>query len=304
MQENAKNAMNVRKKVSSLFRLFLSRRILTFIPDYAYLKLCYWLRMGRKLDLKHPKTFNEKIQWLKLYDRKPIYSQYVDKYEVRKHVEEIVGKEYLIPLLGVWDHFDEIDFDELPNRFVLKCTHDSGGVVICKNKERFDRKWAREKIEKRLAKNYYDSTREWAYKNIKPRIICEELLETKAGDPPNDYKFHCFNGEPKNVMVCTERERENTNYYFYDKEWNPLTLIYSDLNGSKDRSIPKPKRLNELFEIAAILSKGIPFVRVDLYVEKAQIYFGELTLYPQSGHDSEFLLETDRLWGEALKLPL
>lgn len=304
MQEGAKRAMQVHKKTRALFRLLRNRRILMLIPDYAFLKLNYWIRMGRKLNLKNPKTFNEKIQWLKLYDRKSIYSEYADKYKVRKHVAEIIGKKHLIPLLGVWDHFEEIDFDELPNQFVLKCTHDSGGVFICKNKVKLDRGQLKEKIEKRLSKNYFDSTREWAYKDIQPRIICEDLLKTKLGDLPNDYKFHCFDGEVKNVMVCTERESQKPNYLFFDKDWNSLTRIYSDFNNPEGRSMSKPKRMDEMFEIAGRLAKGIPFVRVDLYVENDQIYFGELTFYPDSGHDSEFLPETDRLWGEALKLPI
>ena len=304
MKEKTKETVRVLIKSSFLFRLVRNRRILMLIPDRTYLKLCYWIKMGKKLNINDPKTFNEKIQWLKLYDRNPIYPEYVDKYAVRKHVGKIIGERVLIPLLGVWDEFDEIDFDELPSRFVLKCTHDSGGVVICEDKEEFDPKEARAKIEKHLAKNYFDWSREWAYKNIQPRIICEEFLEVKLDDRPNDYKFHCFNGEPKNVMVCTDRERENPSYYLFDQEWNSLKFIFSDLKRSEKFTIPKPEKMDEMFEIAAALSEGIPFVRVDLYFENNRIYFGELTFYPESGYDDELLLETDRSWGEALKLPL
>lgn len=304
MQKNAKKAIRVRDKFKFLLRLLRDRRVLTFIPDDAYLKLYYWMRMGRKLDLHNPKTFNEKIQWLKLYDRNPVYAAYADKYEVRKHVEAVIGEKHLIPLLGVWEDFDAIDFGEWPNRFVLKCTHDSGGVIVCNNKAKLDWKETRGIIGQRLAKNYYDWSREWAYKNIQPRIICEEFLESESDSWPNDYKIHCFNGEPRNVMVCTQRENGNPKFYFFDKEWNRLTRIFSDLSSSEEVSIPKPKKLDEMLEIAAALSKGLPFVRVDLYFENNQVYFGELTLYPQSGYDAELLPETDRLWGEALALPL
>lgn len=303
MQKNAKKAIRVLDKFKFLLRLLRNRRVLILIPDGTYLKLYYWMRMGRKLDLHNPKTFNEKIQWLKLYDRNPVYAEYADKYEVRKHVEAVIGEKYLIPLLGVWDDFDAIDFGEWSNRFVLKCTHDSGGVIVCKNKAKLDWKETRGKIEQRLAKNYYDWSREWAYKNIQPRIICEEFIESESDGRPNDYKIHCFNGEPRDVMVCTQRESGNPKFIFFDKEWNRLTRIFSDLSSSEGVSIPKPKNLDEMFEIAAALSKGIPFVRVDLYFENDQVYFGELTLYPQSGYDAELLPETERLWGEALALP-
>lgn len=188
-------------KQMDLFKLHCVEPICKGIPDKLYLQLKFWIKMRRKLDLTHPQTFNEKIQWLKLYDQNPLYTEIVDKYEVRKHIERAIGDKFLIPLVGVWDDFEEIDFEALPDRFVLKCNHDSGGVVVCNDKVHFDIADARKKINKRLARNYYHSGREWPYKNIQPRIICEDLIEPETGGLPNDYKFHCFNGKARNVMV-------------------------------------------------------------------------------------------------------
>jgi len=303
MQEDAKRAMQIKDKFKFLYSWFRNRRFLLLIPDSFYLRFYYRFKMGRKLDLNQPKAFNEKIQWLKLYDRNPAYTIYADKYEVREYVKGIIGEKYLIPLLGVWDQFDEIDFEQLPNRFVLKCTHDSGGVVPCTDKTKLDLSMVKEKINRRMAINYYDWSREWAYKHIQPRIICEEFIESKSGLVPNDYKIHCFNGEPKNIMVCGERESGETKFFLFDRDWNRVTFIYSDSKTREEIPVAKPEKLDEMLEIARALSKGLPFVRVDLYYENGQIYFGEMTLYPQSGYDAELLVETDLEWGSYLALP-
>ncbi len=303
MYEKLMKTLKMDSDPRDLFKSFCVHTLCKSIPDEGYLKLKFWIKMGKKLDLKHPQTFNEKIQWLKLYDRKPKYIELVDKYEVRKHIKNMIGEEYLIPLLGAWEDFERIDFAELPNRFVFKCTHDSGGIILCKDKERFNKAKTRKKLEKRLANNYYYSGREWPYKNIKPRIICEEVLGTESDELPSDYKFHCFNGKPRNVMVCTDRGSGNPKYYFFDQEWKLLRCNVGGLKAPEGFSLPKPEKMDEMFEIAATLSKGVPFVRVDLYFENGQIYFGELTFHPQSGFDYNLLPETDDSWGRDLELP-
>ena len=182
-----------------------SRGFLNFLPDETILKIKFKDRIGKELNLKKPKTFNEKLQWLKLYDRNPAYTKLVDKYEVRKHIAKTIGQEYLIPLLGVWDTFEDINFSKLPNQFVLKCTHDSGGLIICTDKNRLDIDAARKKINKCLKRNYYYPGREWPYKNVKPRIICEKYMVDESGTELKDYKFMCFNGEVKCIFVCLNR---------------------------------------------------------------------------------------------------
>lgn len=279
-----------------------SRDFLKWIPDKLYFKIMFQYRMGVKLNLKDPKTFNEKLQWLKLYDRNPEYTKLVDKYEVRKYIEKNIGEEYLIPLLGVWDKFEDIDFDSLPNQFVLKCTHDSGGVVICRDKNNLDIEKIKKKINKCLKTNYYYHGREWPYKNVKPKIICEQLIKTKDGKVPNDYKFYCFNGEPDSVMVCTERESGEPKFYFFDNKWNLLKYNVAGMNAPKDFTLSKPEKIDEMFQMAKKLSSRIPFVRVDLYYENGKIYFGELTFFPQSGYDFNLLEETDLLFGEKINL--
>lgn len=260
--------------------------------------------MKKILHLKNPKTFNEKLQWLKLYDRNPDYSKMVDKYEVREYIKEKIGEEYLIPLLGIWDSFDEIDFDGLPNQFVLKCTHNSGGVVICKDKSTFDFEKAKNRMNYSLKNNYYWSGREWPYKDVKPRIIAEKYM-SNDGDVETeltDYKFSCFNGRVDNVMLCLERSTGDVKFRYFDKEWN---LLRYDVQGKalpKGYTIPKPEKMDEMFELAKKLSEGIRYLRVDLYCAENKIYFGELTFFPQSGFDTDILVETDELFGSYLDL--
>ena len=272
------------------------------LPDKLYLEYKYKRYFGKKLNLNNPQTFNEKLQWLKLYDRKPIYTTMVDKYESKKYVADIIGEEYIIPTLGVWDKFDDIDFDKLPNEFVLKTTHDSGGVVICRDKSTFDINSAREKLNKSLNYNFYYMGREWPYKNVKPRIIAEELL-TDSLNPsaaPTDYKFFCFSGKADCVMLCLDRETGDTKFYFFDKQWNLKRYNNRGKNAPEGFTIPKHKSMDEMFAIAEKLSDGIPFVRVDLYCINDHIYFGEMTFYPDSGFDKNLLPETDEYFGKKL----
>ena len=192
----------------------MNKNYLSFIPDETFLKMKYKLMMGKKLDLENPKTFNEKLQWLKLHDRNPEYTKMVDKYEAKEYVANIIGKEYIIPTLGVWDKFDDIDFDALPNEFVLKPTHTSGNVFICKDKSKIDYKKLKKQVNKWLKRDYYKIHREWPYKNVKPRIIAEEYMENKDHTSIKDYKFYCFNGQADYVMICTGRETGHPKFYF------------------------------------------------------------------------------------------
>lgn len=272
------------------------------MSDKKYLEMLYKHTMKKKLNLSNPKTFNEKLQWLKLNNREDLYTSLVDKYEVRKFVGELIGDEYLIPLLGVWDSFDEIDFNLLPNKFVLKTTHDSGGVVICKDKSVFNIQNAKDLINSSLEKNYFFIGREFPYKNVKPRIICEKLIENKYGTLPNDYKFNCFHGKVDNVMVCVGRDSGHPKFYFFDSDWTLLKYNYTGIQVPNDFSLEKPERIDEMFSLAKLLSENLPYARIDLYCEDNEIYFGEITFYPQSGFDFNLLPETDLLFGSMIDL--
>ena len=285
-----------------VFRKLSGLGFLNWMPDWFYLKVKYRGAMGISLDLKNPVSFNEKLQWLKIYDRNPEYTRMVDKYEVKKYMEDKIGKQYIIPTLGVWDRFDDIDFNSLPDQFVLKCTHDSGGLVICKDKSKLDRQYAREKIEKSLKTNYYFSGREWPYKGVKHRIIAEPYMEDSQEKELRDYKFFCFDGYVDNVMLAMDRSSGDTKFYFFNKDWELMRLNIRGKNAPKDFTLPKPNGIDEMFEMASELSKGIPFVRVDLYYCNGHIYFGEMTFFPQSGFDANLLPETDGYLGKLIDL--
>ena len=279
------------------------RGVLNWLSDENYIRLLYRAGVGKRLNLKEPKTFNEKVQWLKLHDRRPLYVQLVDKYEVRQHITEKIGKQYLIPLLGgPWNSFDEIDFDALPDQFVLKCTHDSGGVVICRDKVSFDVKAARRKIEKHLKQNFFWAGREWPYKSVKPRIIAEKYMEDTATSELRDYKFFCFNGVPKALFIATERQSigEDTKFDFFDMDYNHLDIR----NGHPNATVPpvQPFCFEEMKRLAAILSEGIPQVRVDFYEVNRVVYFGELTLSHWSGAVPFEPEKWDRIFGDWIDL--
>lgn len=261
----------------------IANKYFKWMSDEYFIKLVYYCRMGNKLNLSNPKTFNEKIQWLKLYDHNPKYIYLVDKYEVRSYVRNIIGEEYLIPLLGVYEKFDEIDFEKLPEQFVIKSTHDSGGVFICTSKLLFKRNKAKSIINRSLKHNYYYKGREWPYKYVKPRIICEKLMVDESGKDLKDYKIFCFNGEPKIIQVDFDRFI-NHKRNFYDTKWNyiPLTLHYQT---DSLVSIKKPSQLDDMLNIARKLSVDFPHVRVDLYSISNRIYFGELTFLHGSGYE-------------------
>ncbi|WP_415654035.1 ATP-grasp fold amidoligase family protein, partial [Salinicoccus roseus] len=286
-------------KNPKLFMLYILRfKIFQLIPDDIFLKIKFKLVTGEKLNLKHPKTYNEKLQWLKLHDRKPEYKKLVDKYEVRKYISETIGGEYLIPMIGTWTKFEDIDFDALPNQFVLKVTHDSGGLVICKDKSKLDIEEAKRKINKSLKRNYFYRGREWPYKNLEPRIICEHFLNDEDNIELKDYRFFCFDGKPKFIGVdfnITDKTKTRRN--LYDLEWNLLEGQISYPN-ELSKKIKPPSELSRMINLSKVLSKGIPHVRVDFYNINEKIYFGEMTFYHQSGHGIIQPKELDYLMGE------
>lgn len=275
---------------------------LKWLPDALYLKLLYYAMMGKKLNLDNPQTFNEKLQWLKLYDRRPEYTALVDKYEVKKLVAKELGEEYIIPTLGVWERFDDIDFDKLPDRFVLKCTHDSGGLVIVKDKRTLDKDAARAKIEKSLKNEYFYEGREWPYKNVKPRIIAEQYMEDASGGLM-DYKFFCFDGVADNVMVVADRAIKQAKYYHFSKDWKILHYNRLCRTLPDDFQIPKPAQIDEMFALAEKMSASLPHVRIDFYLVDGQIFFGEYTFFNESGFESGFDAYSDGHMGSLLKLP-
>lgn len=292
---------NIKHPEKILIKLGRNSRL---IPDKLYLQAYYYNIFGKRLDLKNPKTFNEKLQWLKLYNRHPEYTLMVDKYKVREYIANQIGDEYLIPLLGVWTDPDEIDFESLPNQFVLKCNHNSAvGMCICKNKSTLDVSKVKAELAKGLAQNFYLSGREWPYKDVKPCIIAEKYMTDNENSTEfTDYKFFCFNGYVDCVMICLERSTGNTKFYFFDSEWNLKRLNERGLNAPDGFTLPKPQCIDEMFDIAAKLSEGIPFVRVDLYQSNGSVYFGELTFYPDSGFDSNLLIEADEYWGSLINI--
>jgi hypothetical protein len=283
----------------SLRRLHLDH----LVPDKIFLKILYGCVFNKRLNLKNPQTFQEKLQYLKLYNRNALYTTLVDKYSAKEYVNRIIGSEYIIPTLGVWNNFDEIDFSKLPRQFVLKCTHDSGNVVVCQNKLLFDSEEAKKTLTKALSHNIYWPFREWPYKDVKPRIIAEQYLEDTHFNELRDYKFSCFDGKVTDVMVCLDRNTEDTKYYFFDENWKLLRYNKRGLEAQDNFTIDPPLNYKEMFTIASKLSKGLPYVRVDLYNVNGHIFFGELTFFPCGGMDSNILPEVDIMWGNFLKLP-
>lgn len=256
---------------------------LRFLSDETYLKLRYRVTFHRKLDLKHPKTYNEKLQWMKIYDRDPLYNKLVDKYEVRSFVRERIGEEHLIPCLGVWSKFEEIDFDKLPEQFVIKCTHDSGSVHICRDKSKIDKTALKKHFDAAVKDNQYWGGREWAYKDVQGRIIAEEFMVDESRVGLKDYKFFCFDGVVKSMFIATDRgiEGQDVKFDFFDKEFNHLQFKHGHENATV---MPKkPDRYEEMISLAEKLSKGLRHVRVDFYNINGQIYFGEMTFYHHCG---------------------
>jgi len=291
------------KKIKKFIEYKAKSGILNWLNDEKYLKLIYKLNTGKNLNLEKVETFNEKLQWLKLYDRKDIYTTMVDKYEVKKYVKNIIGEEYIIPTIGVYNKFEEISFDELPNQFVIKCTHDSGSTIVCKDKTCFDIDKAKTKINKALKYNYFYQLREWPYKNVIPRIIIEKYMELDKEEKMIDYKFFCFNGEPKFIYISQGLENHKTaNISFFDMDFNREKFGRKDYK--EFTKVPKkPVKFAKMKELARILAKETSFLRVDFYKIDEKVYFSELTFFPCGGLLPFEPEKYDKILGELLQLP-
>ena len=274
------------------------------MSDEKYLKKEYYSIFRKKLNLENPITFNEKLQWLKLHDRKDIYTTMVDKVEAKKYVASIIGEEYIIPTIGVYDRFDDIDFDKLPNQFVIKCTHDSGGIVICKNKAELDIKVAKKRINKFLKRKFYYVHREWPYKNVRPRIIIEKYMEDGNRKTMRDYKFFCFNGKPEMMYLSEGLENHKTaKMSFYDMDMKVTDCLRSDY-APLDYVPEKPKNFERMKEFSGILSRDIPHLRVDWYEINGKLYFGELTFTTCAGYVPFANYDWDKKLGDLIDLKL
>lgn len=297
----------------AIFNNMVHLGLFDWISDEKFLKLAFMVNIHAPLRLETPKTFNEKLQWLKIYDRNPIYTRMVDKIDVKEWVAQSIGEEHVVPTLACWDSVETIDVSSLPNRFVLKTNHDSGSVVVCNDKTRFDIEGAKAALGRALSRNLYYATREWPYKGVVPRIFAESHLadfycvdavpKKNSGvmmDIP-DYKFMCFDGTVKSIFTCTNRFEGDLRVDFFDREWNhmPFTRRYPNA----DRVPLRPKRLSEMICLAESLSKGIPFVRVDFYEIGSRVFFGEMTFYPGSGFERFEPIEWDYTLGSWLTLP-
>lgn len=279
----------------------LLKKISHKLPDSIYLSIKFKTRMGKFPNLKNPETFNEKLQWLKLHDRKPEYSMMVDKYGVKQYITDSIGCDYVIPTIGVWERFEDIDFDKLPEQFVLKCTHDSGGLIICKDKNKLDIEAAKNKVNRSLSKNYYWHAREWPYKNVQPRILAEPFMKDGNNSFLPVYKFMCFNGEPRIIQTIQNDKQPNESIDYFDTEWNCLELKQNFPNS--ERPLVKPEKLDEMCELARKLAKGHAFLRVDFYVINGEIKFSEFTFYSDAGF-SKFTPESwDKILGQWIDLP-
>ena len=278
----------------------MNKNFFSFLSDELYLKWKYRLIFGKKLNLENPQTFNEKLQWLKLYDRNPKYTQMVDKYEAKEYAKKIIGEKYIIKTLGIYNTYDEINFDILPDKFVIKPTHTSGDVYLCKNKSQINHKELKHKIRKWLKRDYYKIHREWPYKNVKPRIIIEEYIEDKKSKNLKDYKFFVFNGKFVYSFVCSDRAN-SVKFTFFDK--NGKFMDFTQDECPNDPNVSKPKKYDKMIELAEKLAKDIPEVRVDFYERDNDIYFGELTFFDSAGFGKFEPEEWDLKIGNMLVLP-
>ena len=275
--------------------------MLKFIPDELYLKMIFKAEMGYTLNLQHPQTYNEKLQWIKLYDRKPEYTIFADKYRVRDYISQTIGEKYLIPLIGVYKQPLDIPWKKLPDKFVIKCNHASGTNIICRDKSKLDINQVEKQLREWLKLNAFWGGREWCYKDITPCIICEEFIGSDDGVIPDDYKIMCFNGMPKLIQVHHDRYGNHT-LDFMDENWKKTGIVQGPPNSIGE--VPKPKVFEEMMGIAKKLSKDMYYSRIDLYVVDGLIKFGEITMYPTSGFCAFADLKTDQLLGQWIKLPV
>lgn len=291
------------KKVIKMYHnliLGIKNKYYSMLPEKKHLDILFGQAYGRPVNWDNPKTFNEKLQWLKVNNKNPEHTKLVDKYEVREYIKETIGEEYLIPLIGVWDRVEDIDFDSLPDKFVLKCTHGSGCNIICTDKNKLDIKNAKKKLNKWMKTNYYYFSREWPYKNVKPRIVAEKFMKDDNSSDLKDYKFLCFNGKVKCCLVTSERNSNELKLNFFDENWNDLP--FENLYPRTDKKIAKPANYDQMIKLSEILSANNAFLRVDFYDINGKIYFGELTFF----HGGGFLIfqpeEWDYKFGDLLNL--
>ena len=283
-------------------RHFLVYGVGRLFSDKAWIRLKYWQWFRKFPNLKNPKTFNEKLQWLKLHDRKPVYSTMVDKFASKAFVAERIGAEYAVPALGgPWASFDEIDFDALPDRFVLKTNHDSGGVTVCRDKSAFDKEKARDFFEKHLARNYYWSCREWPYKDVKPCIFAEEYMQDGDREFLPVYKILCFGGEPRIIQTIQNDKQPNETIDYFDTEWKVLPFRQNFPNS--EVPLGEPEKLEEMLSLARQLSAGHACLRVDFYVIGGRVYFSEFTFYSDAGFAAFHPEEWDKTLGSWITLP-
>lgn len=292
------SALNLIRKPHKLVKYLGDRKLFNWMNDETYLKLIFRCETGKKLNLKNPVTFNEKLQWLKLYDRKPEYSIYVDKYEVRNYIGNTIGEQYLIPLVGVYEKISDIPWDALPDRFVLKCTHGSGCNIICTDKKKLNVEESMEKLKKWMKKSWYWFGREWPYKNVQPRIVCEDFI-SEAGNTPNDYKVLCFNGKAKLIEVHIDRYGNHTQD-FYDTKWNKTTI--SQGSPTSEFVCVKPSQFEKMLKLSEQLATHMRHVRIDWFTVRDKLYFGEITFYDASGFDVFDKEKDDYLLGSWIDL--
>ncbi|MDE7271087.1 MAG: glycosyl transferase [Acetatifactor sp.] len=300
---SVKTALKLLKTPDKMIAPLAQRGFFDWMSDEAFLKLRFRASMGYKLNLEHPRTYNEKLQWLKLYDKNPIYPQMVDKYRAKEYVASLIGEQYIIPTLGVYDCFEDIDFNVLPGQFVLKCTHDSGSIYICRDKNCLDRKRAEQILKRGLKRKPDRYAREWPYSQVQPRIIAEQYMEEESGQELMDYKIFTFSGKPALILVNygkkIQHERQHS---LYSPNWEHIKAAALDSRGEQE--VPRPENLELMLELAGKLSQGLPHVRVDFYSIGSRVYFGELTLYHRGGF-GKFPPPEIGLWmGEQLELPL
>lgn len=280
---------------------FIIQYVGCIIPDKIWIEIMYIIHLHKLPNLKNPSTFNEKLQWLKLYYHKPEHTKLVDKYEMKKYVSDIAGNDLVVPVIGIWENVDDIDFDVLPQQFVLKVTHDSGGVIICKDKTQLDRDKTRQILRGLLHTNYFKQYREWPYKNVKPRVFAEKYIEDYTGSQLRDYKVFCFNGIPYCIQVDFDRFTDHKKN-LYDVNWNLLDFSFN-YPAHPEIKIEKPQSLNKMLDIAIKLSNGEPYVRIDFYIANDALYVGEITFFPASGFGKFIPEEYDKILGDKISLP-
>lgn len=298
-----KSVMSYVQNPYQIFEVMRSRSLTNWMPDSLYLKIIYKHIFHKNLDLKNPLTFNEKMQWLKINNRDPQYINMVDKAAAKEYVASVIGNDYIIPTLKIWNNVEEIDLSQLPDQFVLKCTHDSGGVVVCKNKSTFDLNAAKKSLQKSMGRNFYYYLREWPYKNVVPRIIAESFLSDENSEDLRDYKFFCFNGKVRCFKIDFDRFTDHhANYY----DQNGTLLPFGELQypPKPEKKIKLPTKLEQMITLAEQLSYGQPFLRVDFYEVHNKVYFGELTLFPASGFGVFTSNEWDKKLGKWLNISI